>query len=367
VNDLPEATNPMSRARFALFPAALAALAAIAGCADQNLVGGRNYIDQNEYAKAAEVLEKAVAKQPENPEAQFLLGLSYAKTSQFEKAAVSLEEASRLDPAFYALRADTVQEDVYAQLFNAGNSFLNAGQYAEALDRFQKAALFRPDSKDLYQNLGFVHTRLGQRDEAIRAYRRMSEIDPDDTAALRTVLGILSEAGEREQAYGIAREILKSKPNDLQMLKLLADMYYQDADSAKARGDAAEEESKLRQIIPLYESLAQGGNNAAAIYELGLVYYRLNDLDKAALYFEQTTEITESDSPMYRDSLYNLAVALYKTKQFVLAERRVRELIALEPGECEHYRLLNATLQEQKRQNEALDAVKMYEECTKRK
>lgn len=343
--------------------AAVVALTWIFGCSNANLVGGRNYVDQGVYDKAVDVLEKAVVELPDNPEAHYLLGKSYVKTDQFENAATELARAAELDP-FYAERADTVQQDAYAKLFNSGNEFLAAGQYSEARDRFVKAALFRPNEIGVHQNLGFVYTKLGRRDDAIESYRRMHAINPEDMSALRTVLGILSDAGERKQAYQVCEEILANKPDDLSILGLLADMHYEDADSAQARGDVAEEEMTLRKIIPLYEKVVSADpGNIAAIYQLGLVNYRLGDFTEAASYFENALDTMKPDNSLARDALYNLAVSLFKTKQFVMAEIRFRELIEQEPKQCEHYRLLSATLREQRRQSDALDAVRQYEEC----
>jgi tetratricopeptide (TPR) repeat protein len=347
--------------------ALVALLACAAGCTNANLVGGRNYVEQGVYDKAVAVLEKAVVELPNDPEAHYLLGKAYTETNQYEKAAPELAKAAELDPGWYTQRADTVQSDAFAQLFNAGNEFLSAGQYAEALDRFKKALLFRPNEVRVHQNMGFVYAKLGQRDEAIKSYRKMYELDPGNTDALRIVLGLLSDSGEREQAYAIAKEILAAKPGDLDMLGLLADMYYEDADSAKARGDTETHKQKLREVAPLYEQVLQGDpSNIEAMYQLGLIHYQLEDFGKAATYFESTLEASEAGDPRHRDALYNLAVSYIKSKQYVLAELRLRELIEQEPNECDHYRLLNATLREQKRSNEALDAARKYEECTQK-
>jgi len=343
-------------------------IAFAAGCTNANLVGGRNYVDQGVYDKAVSVLESAVIELPSDPEAHYLLGKAYVHTNQYEKAAPELAKSAELDPKFYALRADTIQSDVYALLFNSGNEFLAAGQYADALDRYKKAMLFGPEKKDLYQNLGFVYTKLGQRQDAIRSYRKMFDLDRDNVDALRIVLGLLSDAGERDEALAIAKEILQNKPGDTQILGMLADMYYADADSAKARGDVETQRQKLREIAPLYESLLQkDAGNTEAMYQLGLVSYQLEDYGKAATYFESTLEATTPDDEHHRDALYNLAVSYIKSKQYVLAELRLRELIEQEPTECDHYRLLNATLREQKRSNEALEAARKYEECSQGK
>ncbi len=347
---------------------AVAAVFLVAGCTDSNLVGGRNYVKDGTYDKAVVVLEKAVERSPDNPEAHFLLGKSYAETGVYEKSAVSLAKATELDPGFYAQRSDTLRSDLFAKLFNAGTELLNAGQYQEALDRYQKAAQFRPEKVGVHQNLGFVYTKLGRRDEAVAEYLKMYDLDPENVNALKTVLGILTEAGEREQAYEICRRIIAAKPKDLEASGTLADMFMDDADAAKDRGDLEGQKRAIAQALPLYENILAGDpTNVTAQYQIGVSHYTLQDFGKAAEYFERVVEGTEPKNPLHVDALSNLSASLYKMDQFGTAETHLRELIALEPDDCTHYRLLSAALREQGRTNEALDAARMSEECDKKK
>lgn len=355
----------MSRLRSLLYAAA--AVAVIAGCANSDLVGGRNYINQGNYEKAVVVLENAVKSLPNDPEARYLLGKSYAETGRYPEAKRELDRASELDPAFTKLRADTVRSDFFAKEFNAGTELLNAGQYEDALRRYENARLMNPAEPGLLQNLGFIYTKLGRRDDAIATYRALHAQNPDNVDALRTVLGILTDAGARDEAFAICREILQSKPDDLQILGLLADMYYQDADSARALGDMEGEKAKLAAILPLYEAVAvKDASNPGPPYQLGLVYYRMGDFRSAGTNFEKALEHLEPGMELYRDALFNAAVSYFKSKNYLSAESKFLTLIDLEPDECEHYRVLSAIYREQNRPTEALGSVQKYEECAKR-
>jgi tetratricopeptide (TPR) repeat protein len=348
----------------------IGALAAIvvAGCTNSDLVGGRNYVKDGTYDKAVTVLEKAVEKSPENAEAHFLLGKSYAETGVYDKAATSLNRASELDSGFYAQRADTVRIDMFAKLFNAGNELLNAGQYQEALDRYLKAAQFQPQKVAVHQNLGFVYTKLGRRDEAIAEYMKMYELDPANVNALKTVLGMLTEAGEREQAYAICKRIIAAKPKDVEASAMLAEMYMDDANAAKDKGDVEGQKRAIAEALPLYENiLAADATSVTARYQVGVCHYTLQEFGNAAENFEKVVEGTDAKNPLHVDALSNLSASYYKMDQFGAAETHLRELIALEPDDCTHYRLLSAALREQGRTNEALDAAKMSEECDKKK
>lgn len=341
-----------------------AVLAALAGCTNANLVGGRNYVSQGVYDKAVAVLEKAVVELPSDPEPHFLLGKAYAETGQHDKAPEELARAAELDPGYYALRADTVRSGYHAKLFNSGNELLQAGQYTEALDRYRKAAAYRPTDVSVHQNLGFVYLKLGRRDEALAEYMKMYEINPKDLGPLKTALGVLSEAGERGQAIELARKIHEANPQDLQAAGALADMYMEDATAARDAGDTEAEKAALRQAVPLFETIAESDpTRPAPLYQLGIAFFSLEEFQKAGESFEKAVELSDPKDPLHVDALSNLVAAMYKLKQFAKAEMHLRDLIALEPAECGHYRLLSGALREQGRTNEALEAAKKYEEC----
>ena len=58
----------------------------IIGCASEELTSARLYIQQKNWDKAAEFLEKAMVVEPNNPEIPYLLGkLIYAKGKEWER------------------------------------------------------------------------------------------------------------------------------------------------------------------------------------------------------------------------------------------------------------------------------------------
>src|SRR5262245_44341795 len=349
--------------------AALAATLVVAGCTNSNLSGGRIYVDQHVYDKAVAVLEKAVVDLPEDPEAHFLLGKSYAATENYTKAAAELDRASQLDPKFYALRADTVRQDTYAKLFNAGTELLNASQYPQALERYQTAALFAPKKLDqqvgLHQNVGYLYSKLGRRDEAIKEYMTIYQLDPNNVDALKNALQLHIDAGERAQAMAICKDIVAQRPGDVLASSTLADMYMEDADAARDKDDVEGQRAAIHNALPLWEAiLAAKPDDKTAQYQIGVCHYTLEDYAQAGESFEKVVESTEPTDQLHVDALSNYAAALYKMKQYNTAETQIRELISLEPNECGHYRLLSGALREQGRTNEALDAMKMFDDCS---
>jgi rhomboid protease GluP len=93
---------------------------------------GGAYIQQQNYAKAAETLQKAVQLQPENSDVQYELGFTLLRLGQKDDALAHIQKAAQLDP------------DDPGKQQGLGMAYLAKGMQAEAQAAFQKA-------KDLQQ------------------------------------------------------------------------------------------------------------------------------------------------------------------------------------------------------------------------
>jgi tetratricopeptide (TPR) repeat protein len=78
--------------------AALGGVAATSVKQDESLEAGRQAFETGEYVKAAQFLQQAAAKNPENGEIQFLLAKTYYETQQHDAAIASAEKAVAVEP-----------------------------------------------------------------------------------------------------------------------------------------------------------------------------------------------------------------------------------------------------------------------------
>jgi tetratricopeptide (TPR) repeat protein len=65
---------------------------------EESLEAGRQAYETGEYAKAAQFLQQAAARSPENGEVQFLLAKTYYETQQHDAAIASAEKAVAVEP-----------------------------------------------------------------------------------------------------------------------------------------------------------------------------------------------------------------------------------------------------------------------------
>jgi Flp pilus assembly protein TadD len=62
--------------------------------------------------------------------------------------------------------------------YSAGKAAMDKRNWAEAVKRFQQAALRDPDSADLHNYLGYSYRNLKQMDLAFKYYKRSIELNP---------------------------------------------------------------------------------------------------------------------------------------------------------------------------------------------
>jgi len=73
--------------------------------------------------------------------------------------------------------------DSIDELIKMGKKQLEAGQYDDALNLFQKAILLNLNDPDLWNLKGIALRSLGRYNEAIECFNKSLEIDPRDKNA----------------------------------------------------------------------------------------------------------------------------------------------------------------------------------------
>lgn len=102
-----------------------------------------------------------------------------------------------------------------ASLCRKGARLSIAGEYAEALTYFQKAAEASPEDPNVWYGLGSCYVGLDDHQEAIAAYRRPIERDPDDATA-QFVLAMAYKATEQyDRAVPPLLAAIRIKPEEI--------------------------------------------------------------------------------------------------------------------------------------------------------
>ncbi len=104
-----------------------------AGEADLAYAKGILAYKERDYLEALDRFRQAVELAPENPNAQFYLGLSLSRIGEFAQAIAVLQTALRLDASLRYVH------------YHLGLAYIQEKRYAEAIGQFELAEQFDPE------------------------------------------------------------------------------------------------------------------------------------------------------------------------------------------------------------------------------
>jgi len=123
---------------------------------------GSIYVQQREFRKAAQVLQRGLQINRDMPSASALLGIALYEMGDYAGAKPRLEAALRSNP-----------EDGNAALYLA-NDLIHLGEFEKSAERLQALARREPKNQEVWYLLGKVYMQLSQASLA-----KLNEIDPN--------------------------------------------------------------------------------------------------------------------------------------------------------------------------------------------
>jgi tetratricopeptide (TPR) repeat protein len=160
--------------------------------------GNRNYLE------ALDHFRRAVEVAPENPDAQFYLGLTLTRIGEFQEAIVALEKTLKLAPAKRYVH------------YHLGLAYFQAAQYQAALHHFEQAVQFDPNKATAHFYLGYTHYQLRHYRQALPALQRALVLDPTLALTAQYYRGLAFYALERDaQAHEALQAAIAAAPDSL--------------------------------------------------------------------------------------------------------------------------------------------------------
>lgn len=130
-----------------------------------HLKAGKELLDRGDTAAAIKELEQAALKDPRSRDAQFNLGLAYARAERYQDAAEAFETAL------------TMEADVNTYS-NLGVIYYKMGRMNDALAQYQEALKLKPDDTEVRANMAAAYVQLGRIDEAQAEYEKIVTLSP---------------------------------------------------------------------------------------------------------------------------------------------------------------------------------------------
>lgn len=279
-------------------------------CGSAELTSAKLYIQQKQWAKAEESLQKQIAKNDKDEEAWFLLGAVRLETKNYLGMNDAYTHALALSDVH---KADIVRNRmaVWATLYNEGVNYYNRGRdtaayYDKAIDDFRTAITIVPDSSGTYYVASLAYYAKHDNDGARKSLEMALTKKPDFADAAK-FLGQLDyvfalakmdakdTAGamvEYTKAGNAFKTAYDANPNDTENITNLIDAYERTHQTDKAAAltrDAVQRDPK----------------NKLFRYALGVFLLKRDQYNEAIEQFNKALEL----DPNYADATYNIGVA----------------------------------------------------------
>ncbi|MGD1007196.1 MAG: tetratricopeptide repeat protein [Ignavibacteriaceae bacterium] len=294
-------------------------------CASTELTSAKLYIQQKNYTKALESLQREVEKNPQSDEGYYLLGYVSGELGNFDTLVYAFNKSLAISKQFEK-DIDASKKYYWAQSFNQGVGNFQKGSnskdkdsaqifFDKSIAAFKNAIAIEPDSADTFKNLAFVYMTeqkfdeaveplqtLIQKEKTIDGYRYLGEIYYDKAVKFRNQYGnthnvndSLSANEYYEKTINLAQEGRKLYPNDSELLILLSNSYI-----GAQKIDIAIGAFKI--------GVDQDPGNKYYRYNYGVLLLGNNDFREAEEQFIKAIEI----DPAYQNAIYNLGVTYVK-------------------------------------------------------
>jgi tetratricopeptide (TPR) repeat protein len=275
----------------------------ISGCAsDPYLEGARLDLRNQDYDRALENVERALAENPDNAEALDLKGrilqAQVAQTTNYAERERLIDEmvsaysrAAQANPGVAPLIEQRLIE-AWATEIQGGVDAFNESEFERAAQSFGLATRIQPDSAAAYLNQAFAYMNVDMHAEAIPPMERTIELGEDSSEMYTRLAALYQMTDQPREAVRVLRNARDRHPGDQDVQAQLLNAYI----AADMVGDAMAE----------YEALVQNEpNNQYYRYNYGSLLLEAERYEDAVAQLREAVRI----DPTYPSAQFNLGAA----------------------------------------------------------
>lgn len=278
-------------------------------CSSTEITSAKLYIQQKNYPKAIEALQKEISKNPKSDEGYYLLGWLYGEEGEIDKMLESFEKSMEISNKF-AQNIEDSKKYHWSNNFNKGVGMFNRATKAsdedssqaffdKSIAAFEAAIACQPDSLGTYQNLTFAYFNAGRTDQAIAPLKKIIELN------------------QSADSYAMLGEIYYNKGIEKLNNYKLSDV---------AADSVAAQEQFNKTISLLEEARKVHPNNAEILTILSNAYINANRLEEAMEAFKSGV-VNDPENKVYR---YNYGVLLLGAEQFAEAIEQFNKAVEID-------------------------------------
>lgn len=155
----------------------------------------------NQSEKAAAIYRDILARQPENYDANYSLGMLHHEHGRNDLAIPLIQKSVEVRPG------------IFAGVINLGMIQRDEGLLADAQVSLEKAVVLRPDNAKAHVTLGLLHIDRGELDLALKEIKKGLQLDPDNPKTYARMAMLQQIRGETTAAAANYRKLIELTPN----------------------------------------------------------------------------------------------------------------------------------------------------------
>ncbi len=326
-----------------IFAAALIAILAVPGLtfAGRYSSSTKIYVQQNNWEKALQSIEKWKEEDPKSAEPYLWEGYVYTRKEEYLKAAEAFYKAYQKDPELFK-----DPKKLEKKLSITGQVLMNLDNMSIAI---LNGAIEAYNNKDIDSAIKYLEFLIKINPKYAQAYQILTSLyqikaqqAPDDSTALE----YLKKAREALETYH------SLNPDDPRANYFLGKFYYDEAIFLASKGDTAAHREKLEKALEyLKKALDKGYEDAN--YDYGMALSDMGKNEEAIQYIKKAAEKNPDNFEVW----FNLAIVAIKAGDKETALEALKKAVEIKPDDYTSNYLLSVLLTEKKEFQEALKYV----------
>jgi len=295
-------------------------------CASTELTSAKLYIQQKNYNKAKEALEKEIAKNAASDEGFYLLGYLNGEQGDLQSMIKNFDKSLAISKKFEK-NIDDYKKFQWQDSFNKGVGFFNKGTkvtdkdsskvfFNKSIESFQNCTIVEPDTASSYQNMFYSMINAGRNEAELevpllkiielksspQAYVDLSKVYSNQAIILMNSFQDTKNVDDSVKAMAIYDKEIK-------LLEGAQDKYPDDAKILAQLSNAYVDANKMDVAMKAFEKgIEKDPTNEVYRYNYGVLLLGGNNFQEAANQFQKAIDLKND----YVSAHYNLGVTFLK-------------------------------------------------------
>jgi len=294
-------------------------------CSSTELTSAKLYVQQKNYDKAKDALEKEVAKNPKSDEGFYLLGYVNGEEGNLVAMVENFDKSLAISNKFEK-NIDDYKKFQWQDNFNKGVGLFNRGTkvtskdssrmfFDKSVERFKNCTIVEPDSAGAYQNMVYSLINAGRDSELEEPLVKIIELTKSPSAYIdlskvyNNKAIILMNSFKDNKNVDDSVKAMAMYDKEIALLEEAQKLYPEDSKILAQLSNAYVDANKMDVAMETFKKgIASDPMNEVYRYNYGVLLLGADQYEDAIEQFDKAIEIKED----YVSAYYNLGVTYLK-------------------------------------------------------